>query len=692
MFGRERIPARNRVLKGKRYPDSTRSRWEIPVMAGLVREPENLELDPYLLGCWLGDGTSNAPHITSMDPEIVASFEDAFGAARAIQEQPGNKSKTYSFGGLRQRLSRLDVLGNKHVPPQYLRGSSGQRLALLQGLCDTDGGVGTNGCQQDFATTLPALRDAFVQLVFSLGGHATVCGPTQPYAVTTLPDGSKHRAPGKPSWRVFFRLPAGMRTFRLERKLRKLRADSGRNAPRKRIARIEMAGRGPGTCFTVDAPDHLFCAGREYIVSHNTSTGVHALIRELEQRADRRNAYATYNQHRAARVQRGARLVAQRAGLRLSYRVDDWTNEQTGGGLLWASRHGGFTGEGVDGILLIDDILKDRREASSALILDECKEWFDDVASSRCHPRASIIVMATRWSKRDLSGVLIERGWPYYNMQAIADGEVDDDGYVVGDPFGRKLGDVLCEERQTKEQLLERRRVNAFSFVSLYQGAPRPRGGTVFEPARYYDALPTERYRVGYGVDLAYSKKKTADFSAAIELWRYDPPRSIDDPTPKPIYYVVDVKRAQVRAPEFTLTLHSMQRKRRGPMRWYASGVELGSADFIKKKVPALHVKAASDDKLIRAQPVSEAWNDGRVLVPSRVALGLDPDDLEIPTPEWVDDFVDEIENFTGVADAYDDQCDALAAGFDELERAGTSDDRGGPGNKQRTELEGGGF
>jgi phage terminase large subunit-like protein len=446
---------------------------------------------------------------------------------------------------------------------------------------------------------------------------------------------------------------------------------------------LDRATHGPIRAVVAGPPQHT-----------KTECSVHAIIKAVQEQPTRRHGYATYGQTRADRVEARARRIAQGLGIELIYRKGFWFNPETGGSVVWTSRSGGLPGEPIDGLLILDDLIKDRREAESATVLGACADFLDDVALPRCHATASVIVIATRWSKRDPSGVLIARGWSYLNMQALADGPANDNGEVIDDPNGRKLGEALWPERRTAAQLRELQRVNPFSFASLYQGAPRPRGGTVFEPASYYDELPKQAYRVGYGVDLAYSKKKTADYSVSLELWRYDHP-SIDGKKQLPIYYVVNVERKQVRAPEFVLTLHSQQRKRRGPMRWYAAGTEIGAGDFIKSKIPELRIKPASEDKWQRAQPVAEAWNDGRVLVPSRKALGLDPEDMTERGPEWVDAFIDEVEAFTGVGGVeVDDQVDALAAGHDELERAGKSSDGGGEGGppKQRSDLGGGGF
>lgn len=386
-----------------------------------------------------------------------------------------------------------------------------------------------------------------------------------------------------------------------------------------------------------------------------TETAVHALIQCLADRPGKRHAFATYNAKRAARVQRKARLVAAAAGVDGEFRQDDWLLP-SGSSLLWASRKGGLTGEPIDGLFIIDDILKDRIEADSATTRDECVSWFDEVAETRCHPGASIVVMATRWHPEDLSGVLVERGWRYVNLMALADGAVDAEGRVVGDPLRRAPGEALCPALRPREALEQKREANPYSFAALYQGQPRPRGAAVFGPAHYYDELPRDGYYAAYGVDLAYTKKKYADWSVIIELWCVPGPAKSDPKT----FYVVDCIRKQVPAPEFALTLHTASRRRPGKIRWYASGTEKGVGQFIATKIKGINVLPAVEDKFQRAQPLAEAWNLGRVLIPS--GGGGDDDS----PPSWAVDLIDELGAFTGVDDKQDDQVDALAAAFDE--------------------------
>jgi phage terminase large subunit-like protein len=403
-----------------------------------------------------------------------------------------------------------------------------------------------------------------------------------------------------------------------------------------------------------------------------TECTIHGLSWALRRKPFGRSAYATYNSTRSGKVETKARGIAERDGIGLKFRQDAWVDPNTGGGIVWTSRKGSLTGDPIDTLLVIDDIIKDRKEANSGTIREECMEFFDDVAEPRCHTTASIIVMATRWHPEDLSGQLIARGWQYLNLKAIADGPVDTEGRVFDDPLGRAPGEPLCEDRKSLRDLLDKKRVNEFTFVSLYQGEPRPKGGSVFNEPTYYNLneIPREGYRVGYGVDFAYTEKTRADWSVCLKgLFVIEKRRLPDggfERTGK--LYITQMDRAQVDAPSFTLTLKSRHSQQAGPMRWYVSGTEKGAAQFVRKKVPSLQVKTASGDKLIRATPASEAWNDCRILLPYYDR------DIDGEPPEWIEQVESETKIFTGNNDSHDDIVDAMAALWDLLSSSVGSD------------------
>jgi hypothetical protein len=379
--------------------------------------------------------------------------------------------------------------------------------------------------------------------------------------------------------------------------------------------------------------------------------------------------YVTHTASFALKQSKAARKLAKTAGVQLSdesNRADEWETE-SGGGLVARSIDGDITGRGFD-IVVVDDPFKNRQAAESALQREAIYQAFKQDIYTRLTPQGSVVVVHTRWHVTDLIGRLVkELAFEHLNIRAIA---VNDNARPDNDNWrdDRHEGEALWPEGGwTTDVLGERRRiVGEYGWWSLYQGEPRPRGGAVFEAPTYYDELPSKAYRVGYGCDLAYSKKTSRDYSVCIEIWREDREGlDANNERLKPLYYVVDVQRKQVKAPEFTLTLRAKVSHRPGPMRWYAYGPELGVADFIKQLVPQLDVVSKSDDKFGRAQPVAATWNDSRFLVPSPKNLGLD--DGEDMPDVWLQ-FLGELADFTGVNDVTDDQVDALAAGHDVLD------------------------
>ena len=113
--------------------------WELPHQI----QP----IPSYLLGVWLGDGTASKSDITNSDPEVIYYCEE-YARRENYQFCTVRDRNTYTIkitdkqrrsNSLQAKLRRLDVLGNKHIPDVYLRGSRYQRLELLAGLLDTDG-------------------------------------------------------------------------------------------------------------------------------------------------------------------------------------------------------------------------------------------------------------------------------------------------------------------------------------------------------------------------------------------------------------------------------------------------------------------------------------------------------------------------------------------------------------------------
>ncbi|HEY3001227.1 MAG TPA: LAGLIDADG family homing endonuclease, partial [Kribbellaceae bacterium] len=238
----------------------------IRVMPGLELPDADLPLDPYVLGAWLGDGHTDAPRLTTADQGILDRISEA-GVDYVAQGHylyhlriPGTYRQ--KGVGLTEVLRRLGVLGDKHIPTSYLRGSDRQRRALLAGLLDTDGTVSPAGGQVQYVSTNERLAADVQELVASLGYRST------------LREG-RARLDGRdigPMWTVGFTTSDVV--FGLERK-RRAHAERTVGQPartaRRYVVRARIVPSRPVRCIQVANPDGLYLAGRSFITTHNST-------------------------------------------------------------------------------------------------------------------------------------------------------------------------------------------------------------------------------------------------------------------------------------------------------------------------------------------------------------------------------------------------------------------------------------
>jgi hypothetical protein len=224
-----------------------------PVTEG--EDPGYRHVDPYLLGLWLGDGTTVYGEITTADPEIVQAVRDA--GYRVVKR----KTK-YAWGvtGLWTHLRRAGVAGNKHIPRRYLQATADQRLALLQGLMDTDGTVDRAKGSVSFTSTKWELAIGVHELACSLGWK-----PNRTTARIPMLNGRPCATAYTVAWL------ADRPVFRLPRKLALQKLTEFRQTTRFRY--VEFCGpvdSVPVCCITVGNPDGMFLAGWNFIPTHNS--------------------------------------------------------------------------------------------------------------------------------------------------------------------------------------------------------------------------------------------------------------------------------------------------------------------------------------------------------------------------------------------------------------------------------------
>ncbi|MCC8156347.1 MAG: phage terminase large subunit family protein [Oscillospiraceae bacterium] len=294
-----------------------RNKYAVPVAAPICGAERELPFPPYTLGVWLGDGNSYAAQVTChMDDAEIAGYMRSEGVRVVIQRAKDNDrvlnllldpvDKNFccrghdlravgknAYGECREchrqwamhsrygkpmderkesrcayhRLNAMGLLRNKHIPAEYLRASYAQRLALLQGIMDTDGSISQKGrCELTLKSEY--LIDGVAELLSSLGIKYTkkeksaVCtNAVKPYRTTVF--------------RLSFLVYADTPVFRLKRKLARLIArDDGRRrcseTLRRRIVSVEETESVPVKCIAVDSPSRLYLAGRQMIPTHNS--------------------------------------------------------------------------------------------------------------------------------------------------------------------------------------------------------------------------------------------------------------------------------------------------------------------------------------------------------------------------------------------------------------------------------------
>ncbi|WP_369201838.1 PhoH family protein [Streptomyces sp. PU-14G] len=275
-------------------------RYELPMLTAPVCFPEReVPMDPYALGLLLGDGCmtgSTTPSFATADPELADALATALPGTR-VRHKGG---VDYTLNRIKEpgdvvtlenpvtgALRKLDLFGSrsvsKFVPDLYLHNSADVRLAILQGLLDSDGGPVSQRdrtCRIQFTTTSILLRDDVVTLVQSLGGVA--------YTRRRATEGrTAGRAKGRDiTYRrdahvVDIRLPEGVEPFRLERKRQTYLAAGGGGRPMRFIDSIEPAGREETVCIQVAAEDSLYVTS-DHLLTHNTLNDAFIILDEAQ--------------------------------------------------------------------------------------------------------------------------------------------------------------------------------------------------------------------------------------------------------------------------------------------------------------------------------------------------------------------------------------------------------------------------
>ncbi|CAM5524322.1 hypothetical protein GCM10010329_55360 [Streptomyces spiroverticillatus] len=275
-WAREQAPKvmTTREIRSDTYKANGSSKWYLPVAAPVdLGGDELLPFDPYLFGLLLGDGSfRHNLRFSSADDELIAAVRSTVAPECELRPVPGSRCDftirmTGPKDGTRRNpvISELRALGlwgasshDKFVPAKFKDTSLKNRLAVLQGLMDTDGTVQANGMSVSFCSASRRLADDVAWLVRSLGGRARVL-------------------PQKAAFNVSVALPDAYPPFRLERKARRMTGRPKYNTFRRGIRAVEYVGRKEVQCISVAHPSHAYVTDH-FTVTHNTMVALRAML------------------------------------------------------------------------------------------------------------------------------------------------------------------------------------------------------------------------------------------------------------------------------------------------------------------------------------------------------------------------------------------------------------------------------
>ena len=236
-------------------------------------------VDPYIMGAWLGDGSSHGPVLTC-HINHKAFYEQQgilFASNESRDKRPnvftqsiiGNLSEAISTYGIRKKQGQKT--SSKRIPQDYLFNTIENRVALLQGIMDTDGHIAKNGqCQiQLTIKNRPLIEDVYT-LLCSLGLKVT----RKEFV------NNKFKVPTG-SVRLSFTVSRDkFDVARLPEKLanQKYTLPNARYVYSRTIQNIEPIPNIVGRCIQVDSPNSLYLCTNSFIPTHNTTAIVGLML------------------------------------------------------------------------------------------------------------------------------------------------------------------------------------------------------------------------------------------------------------------------------------------------------------------------------------------------------------------------------------------------------------------------------
>jgi len=261
-YGQWQVKTLREIIDDVGLEPSAPRRYAIPVVERIDYEERSYPIDPYTLGVLLGDGSLQQSCILHSADEEQFDLIKLGPHSREVRK---NGLITRSYVGMTGRLRDAGVFGlgchEKYVPSEYKH--SNERLAVLQGLMDTDGHASGHRCE--FVSVSRQLAQDVADICRSLGIRCSI----KSKKTTWTYGGELKRGV---AWRVGI-WATDVPLFRLSRKASAYSYGQKKNGSDNVIVRIEpLDKQDEMVCISVDSPTNTYVIS-DYIVTHNTFTG-----------------------------------------------------------------------------------------------------------------------------------------------------------------------------------------------------------------------------------------------------------------------------------------------------------------------------------------------------------------------------------------------------------------------------------
>lgn len=230
----------------------------VPLIPGIKTKKANLPIDPWVLGFWLGDGSHINGCVCCRENDLAhvkAKIVQSGLKIGSIRKDPRADVYQIIIKGLKALIKENGLYGNKHIPQVYFRASYEQRLALLQGLMDSDGCMEKARGRAIFTNTSNVLADGVRELASSIG--EVVCDSTRIC-----------KGFGKSVKCRFLMWQPIVNPCTLPRKAERFREREV--IPYRSIKSIKAIPSVTTKCIAVDSPTKTYLCTRDFIPTHNT--------------------------------------------------------------------------------------------------------------------------------------------------------------------------------------------------------------------------------------------------------------------------------------------------------------------------------------------------------------------------------------------------------------------------------------